>query len=132
VLSPDATQVQQNLAAQIQVALNKEKGYLAQIQRDANQLVNMDDTQLGQPTALASLDDLVTQAQFAYSGEPDPQTGQTQGGAVWICNNIHRLASFDLRPYSNKSCGSRRGRRSRTACPACYRTIYYFPLLKRK
>ena len=102
VLSPDATQSQRDLASQIQVALNREKGYLSQVRQDAKQLVVMDATQLGQPAALALLDDLVTQAQFAYSGEPDPQTGLTQGGAIWICNNIQRLASFDLKPYNNQ------------------------------
>lgn len=102
VLSPDATQSQRDLASQIQAALNREEGYLFQIRQDAKQLVVMDATQLGQPKALALLDDLVTQAQFAYSGEPDPQTGQTQGGAIWICNNIQRMAGFDLKPYSNQ------------------------------
>jgi hypothetical protein len=100
VLSPDATQDQRNQAAQIHIAIDQVKNWLEQIHQDAKQLVIMNALQLGQPQALSLLDDMVTQAEHAYNGETDPLTGQQQGGAIWICGNVQRMATFDLRPYN--------------------------------
>jgi serine/threonine protein kinase len=99
LLSPDASQAQRNQAAQIHVAIDQVKNWFEQIHQDARQLVTMNVLQLGQPQALSLLDDMVIQAQHAYDGQTDPATGQQQGGAIWICGNIQRLATFDIRPY---------------------------------
>ncbi|MBV9227867.1 MAG: hypothetical protein JOZ18_01045 [Chloroflexi bacterium] len=100
VLSPDATQSQRDQAAQIHVAIDQVKNWLEQVHQDAKQLVTMDVQQLGQQQALSLLDDMVTQAQHAYSGETDPVTEQQQqGGTIWICSNIQRMATFDIQPY---------------------------------
>jgi serine/threonine protein kinase len=99
VLSPDATQEQRDLAALIHVAIDQDKNWLEQVHQDAKQLVTMNASQLAQPQTLLLLDDIVTQAEHSYHGVTDPATGQQQGGAVWICGNIQRMANFDLQPY---------------------------------
>jgi len=100
VLSPDATADQRALANQIHIAFDQVKNWLEKVHQDAKQLIVMNANQLAQPTALALLNDLVTQTQFAYTGQIDPLTGQVQGGALWICSNIQRLATFDIKPYT--------------------------------
>ncbi len=101
VLSPDATTNQRTLAAQIQVALSQTQGWLEAVHRDAKQLVAMNNQQLAQPAALSLLNDLVTQAQLAYVGQVDVNNGQQRGGAIWICNNIQRMANFEIKPFTS-------------------------------
>ncbi len=55
--------------------------------------------QLRQPPALTLLDDLATQAQYVYTGQPNPAAGASQGGVLWVYDNLQRLASFDVAPY---------------------------------
>jgi hypothetical protein len=102
VFSPDATPDQRALAAQIHIESDKVQGILEKIHQDAKQLVVMDTTQLAQPSTLTLLDDLVTQTQLANNGQTDPMTGQSKGGVLWICNNIQRMATFDLKPYTGQ------------------------------
>jgi hypothetical protein len=73
---------------------------LTQIYQDAKQLAPLTDAQLLQPPNLTLLDDLTTQAQYAYTGRPNPSVGTSQGGVLWIYNNLQRLASFDVTPYA--------------------------------
>jgi len=100
VLSPDATPDQRTLSARIHLAIDQVKGWLQQLHQDAKQLVTMNANQLAQPATLSILDDMVTQAQHAYNGETDPLTGQLTGGAIWICSNIQRMATFELKPFT--------------------------------
>jgi hypothetical protein len=99
VLSPDATQDQRTLAASIQAAIDKVRSRLEQVHQDVKQLLTMTPDQLSQPSTLPLLDDMVTQTQLAYSGQTDPLTGQNQGGVIWICNDIQRMANFEVKPY---------------------------------
>ena len=78
------------------------KQSLTQLRQDALQLVHMSDQQLAQPSAQALVGDMALQARDAYSGQPDPVTGNTQGGVVWIYNNVQRLATFEVTPYAQK------------------------------
>jgi hypothetical protein len=59
----------------------------------------MTDAQLLKSSSLAILDDMATQAQYAYTGQSDPSTGISQGGARWIYDNLQRLATFEVAPY---------------------------------
>jgi hypothetical protein len=89
VLAPDATEGERALAAQIQMAINRVKNSLEQIHQDAKQLLMMAPDQLVQASTLSLVDDMVMQAQFAYTGQFDPQTGQPQGefsGFVTLSN----------------------------------------------
>ena len=102
VLSPDATDEQRSLAAEVHVAIDQTRGWLTQAHDDAKQLLAMNDNQLSQPSALPLLDDLVTQTQKAYVGQTDPTTGELHGGASWICSNIQRIANFELKPFKTQ------------------------------
>src|SRR5258708_2525177 len=100
LLSPQATGTQNRLAIQINSGIDSTRGALTRIYQDAKQLVNMTSTQILQASALALLDDLATQAQYAYTGQPNPSTGTSQDGALWIYANLQRLATVDLALYT--------------------------------
>jgi hypothetical protein len=99
IQSPQTTPDQRRLAVQINAALDGEIRLFGQVRLDAGQLLNMDRSQLLQAPALVLLNDLATQAQYAYTGQPDPSTSQAGGGALWIYDNLQRLAAFEVRPF---------------------------------
>jgi serine/threonine protein kinase len=103
VLEPDATADQRDLADRIHVAIDQTQGWLTQVRQDAKQLLAMSNAQQAQPQAFALLDDMLLNAQYAYSGQADPLSGQTAGGATWICSNIQRMASIEVKPFDQKT-----------------------------
>src|SRR5205823_5965163 len=52
--------------------------------------------QLAQPAALAVLDDLVTHATYAYTGQLDPNTNTVKPGVLQVHYDVLRLATFDI------------------------------------
>ena len=102
IQSPQTTSDQRKLAVQINSHLDEEKGLFEQVQHDAKQVLRMSDTQILGAQTLTLLDDLATQAQNAYSGQLDPSTGQSAGGALWVYGNLQRLAAFDVRQYTGQ------------------------------
>lgn len=100
VLAPQATSAQHQLAIQINKEIDATRQALTKVHLDAQQLLAMTDAQLLQTSSLTLLDDLATQAQYAYTGQSNPSTGSLQGGALWIYANLQRLATFDVEPYS--------------------------------
>ncbi len=102
IQSSQTTPDQRKLAVQINAKLDEVKLQCDQIQHDAKQLLNMSNAQLLQPATQVLLNDLATQAQYAYTGQLDLSTGQPTGGALWIYNNLQRLAAFDIQPYVAK------------------------------
>jgi hypothetical protein len=74
-------------------------GWLQQERQDAIQLVHMNDAQLALPSSLNLLNDLVTQANNAYTGLNNPSTGQLQSGISQVYLNVQRLATFAVKPY---------------------------------
>jgi hypothetical protein len=100
ILSSQATRGQRQLAIQINGGIDSVRHLLTQVYQDAKQLVQLTHVQLLQPSALTLLDDLTTQAQYAYTGRPDLSNGTSQGGTVWIYDNLQRLATFDVAPYT--------------------------------
>lgn len=100
ILSPQTTGGQRQLAIQINGGIDSARRLLTQVYQDAKQLVHLTNVQLLQPPALTLLDDLTTQAQYAYTGQPDLSNGTSPGGAVWIYDNLQRLATFDVAPYT--------------------------------
>ena len=100
VKSPGTLGDLNTLTSQLNTAITNVKQSLMQLRQDALQLVHMSDQQLAQPSAQALVGDMALQARYAYSGQPDPVTGNTQGGAIWVYNNIQRLATFEVTPYS--------------------------------
>jgi eukaryotic-like serine/threonine-protein kinase len=99
IQSPQTTPDQKALAIKINQALDVEISILSQARQDAKQLLALTGRQLLQPAALSILNDLAAQAQNAYTGQINPTTGQSDGGALWTYNNLQRLVAFDIRPY---------------------------------
>jgi len=66
------------------------------VRTDAKQLFNMTPDQLAQPAARALLDDLVTQATYAYIGQLDPTTNIVKPGVLHAHYDVLKLATFDI------------------------------------
>jgi len=73
--------------------------WLQKLHDDAKQLLSMTDAQIAQPPAFALLNDMVDQANFAYTGEVDPTTGTMRNGVIWIHAHMQSLASLDVVQY---------------------------------
>jgi serine/threonine protein kinase len=101
IVSPGATPFQHALALQINRAINNVGGWLAQVHQDAVQLLHMTDQQLVSIAGLETLGDLEAHARYASTGWTDPASGEVQQGAEWIYDNVERLATFDVSPYSS-------------------------------
>lgn len=99
VLSPQTTPAQHQLALQINGDINPLIQALTSVYQDAKRLVQMTNTQLLQASALTIIDNLATQAQEVYTGQVNPSTGTSQGGALWIYDNLQRLATFEVSAY---------------------------------
>jgi hypothetical protein len=97
--SPQTTPEQKGLAIKINQALDEEISVLSQARQDAKQLLALTNAQLLQPAPLSILNDMAAQIQNAYTGQINPINGQSEGGALWIYNNIQRMVAFDIRPY---------------------------------
>lgn len=94
--APDATPQMHILSREIVDVLNNVKGWLQQVRTDAKQLYNMTPDQLTQPAAHALLDDLVSQATYAYIGQLDPITNIVKPGVLQIHYDVLKLATFDI------------------------------------
>jgi len=94
--APDATPQMHTLSQEIVTSLGDVQGWLQQVRTDAKQLFNMTPDQLAQPAAFAVLDDLVTQATFAYIGQFDPITNSVKPGVLQVHYDVLKLATFDI------------------------------------
>ncbi len=99
VQAPGVTPQQSQLATEIDKAINNVGKWLSQVRADAKQLVVMDDQQLLQPSSLDILNDMVTQATYAFIGQPNPVTNRVDPGVSQIYYDIQRLATFDVTVY---------------------------------
>jgi len=103
VNAPDATPEMRQIATQIIQALNNATVWLNLVRKDAKQLYYMNDAQLAQPPALALLDDLVTQATYAYIGRLDPNTNTVQPSILQVHYAVQQLANFTVTSNAPKS-----------------------------
>jgi serine/threonine protein kinase len=98
--SPDASVEMVQLASQIRDAVGNVTTLLEKVYEDAKQLVNLTNAELLLPSSLHILEDMQSQANYAYHG----QLGQSATeGVVWIYNNAQRLATFDVKACSSES-----------------------------
>lgn len=97
--SPGATQYQRQIASQIYSEINNLNGWLQQVRHDAVQLVQMNNTRLAQQSSLTLLNDLVTQASYAFMGQTNASNQLDRIGIKQIYVNIQKLATFDVKPY---------------------------------
>jgi hypothetical protein len=94
--SPGHTDAQKQLAFQIDTALKKDMSFLQAVRQDAAKLVKMDAGQLKSNDALTLLNDMVTNATKAYTGQLDPTTGGNVDGIVWIHSKLQGLATIPV------------------------------------
>jgi eukaryotic-like serine/threonine-protein kinase len=103
IRAPDATPQMRALATEIVQALNNVGRWLMQSRMLAQQLVNMNSDQLGQPSTLTMLDSLLTDTTYAYIGQLNPNTNQVVHGVLQVHYDIQRLATFTITPNVPKS-----------------------------
>jgi len=94
--APDATPQMHTLSQEIAVAIGNAKAWLQQVRVDAKQLFHMTPNQLAQPAARVVLDDLVTQATYAYIGQLDPTTNTVRPAVLQAHYDVQKLATFDI------------------------------------
>lgn len=94
---PDASADQKALAVQISKAIDNVNVWLQTVHNDALKLFKMTDGQLFGDDGRALLDELATQANYAFVGQINPYTNQVKEGVVQIHYNIQRLATFAIR-----------------------------------
>ncbi len=98
--APGITPEMRSLAIQSRQALVENvQPLLTRVRLDARQLVNMNDAQLLQPSALSLLDEMVALANYAFVGRLDPSTNELLPGVVQLFYNIQRLATYDIVTY---------------------------------
>jgi serine/threonine protein kinase len=94
--SPGATPDQLALATHITQDIANVQVWLQAVRSDAVKLEQMNNAQLSQAGPV--LDDLFTQANYAFVGQFDPNTGNVREGVAQIHYNIQKLATFDVQP----------------------------------
>lgn len=97
--SPGSTTYQRTLANQIDRILSNVRDWLQQVRSDAKQLLNMNTSQLLQPSSLTLINDLSTHATSAFNGQTNASTGQTEKGVSQMYVAIQKLATFDVTAY---------------------------------
>jgi hypothetical protein len=101
--APGSTLAIRQQAAQIIDAMSNARQWLQKLHDDARRFVSMTDAQLMQPAALGLLNDMVQQANNAYSGQIDPVSGVTHQGVIWIHAQAQSLAALDVFQYVQSS-----------------------------
>jgi hypothetical protein len=96
--SPGTTAAQRTLAIRIGQAINNVQGWLEAVHTDAVKLEKMNNSQMSQSGAASIVNDMFTQANYAFVGKFDPNTSTVQEGVVQIHYNIQGLATFDVTP----------------------------------
>jgi eukaryotic-like serine/threonine-protein kinase len=103
----DTTPGQRSLASSINLSINNVQGWLDDVYLDAVKIIHMDNNQLLQPEAQSTLNDLFKQANAAFVGQVDPNTGNEKEGVVHIYYDIQKLATFDVAPCTTDKNGQR-------------------------
>jgi hypothetical protein len=86
--------------ADIVAQLDNIKSWLTQVRRDALLMIKMSDKQLQQPQTLNLINDMIANANYAYTGQTDPNTGQMHQGVVWIHEHIQELAVLNVSKFT--------------------------------
>ena len=97
--APGSTLATRQAVAQIIDAMSNAQQWLQKLRADARQFVFLTNAQLMQPAALALLNDMVQQANNAYSGQIDPVSGAMHQGVIWIHAQAQSLAALDIYQY---------------------------------
>jgi len=107
--SPNTTPEQHTLANHINQDMNNVQGWLNDVREDALKVIQMRSNDLVQPETLTLFNDLFNQANAAFVGQVDPNTGNEKEGVVKIYYRIQALATFGIAPCvinnGRSSCG---------------------------
>ena len=103
VKAPDASASLRQLAQSILVAIGNAQMWLKQVRIDTKALFDMSPEQLAQPAAQNLLEDLVTQATYAYIGQLDVTTNKVTPGILQAHYAVQKLATFDITTNVPKS-----------------------------
>jgi hypothetical protein len=98
--TPPTPELRQQVA-DIVAQLNNVKSGLTQVRHDALLIMKMSDKQLQQPQNLNLINDMIANANYAYTGQTDPNTGQMHQGVVWIHEHIQELAVLDVSKFTS-------------------------------
>lgn len=82
-------------------ALNNATYWFTQMRQDAQKLMKMSDQQIQQAATLSVINDMINNANHAYSGDKDPATGETRQGVIWAHTHMQDLATIDIRAFSS-------------------------------
>ncbi len=98
VKAPDVTPQMRATSARILDSVNNAKTWLTAMRADDLQLIKImnNPTAMKQPSVGLLLDDMVTQATYAYIGKMDPVTSKVQGGVLQAHYDIQQLAAFTV------------------------------------
>lgn len=97
--APDISSDIRSRASYIQTAMRNAEGWLGQVRKDAVTLFNMGNKvpmQLRSLEARQLLDDMVTQATYAYIGKLDPVTNQVHPGVIQAHHDTQKLAVLNI------------------------------------
>lgn len=100
LLSSNASPATRKQVAAIEDALNNVKFWLNQVRQDGLKIMKMSNAQLTQPATLSLINDMIANANAAYVGQIDPNTGQMRQGVVWIHQQIQSLATLDIATFN--------------------------------
>ena len=103
VKAPDASANMRQLAQSILIAIGNAQTWLKQVRTDTKALFDMSPEQLAQPAAQNLLEDLVTQATYAYIGQLDATTNKVTPGILQAHYAVQKLATFDITTNVPKS-----------------------------
>jgi hypothetical protein len=98
---PGGTPDKLKLIAEIRTALGNMKKWLEQVRQDVKQLINMTGAQLLQSATLSILDNMYSQAFYAYIGRLNPSTDEEQPGVIQMYYYTEHLATFDIQSYKS-------------------------------
>ncbi|MBO0793155.1 MAG: hypothetical protein J2P36_19710, partial [Ktedonobacteraceae bacterium] len=93
------TQEMREHVADLVSALNNVTFWMTQLRQDARQILKMNDQKLKQPATLSLINDMINNANHAYSGQNDPSIGEMRQGVVWAHEHMQALATMDIKPF---------------------------------
>jgi eukaryotic-like serine/threonine-protein kinase len=96
--APDVTPQMREITARILDSVNNAKTWLTAMRTDDLALIKImnNPTAMKQPAVGLLLDDMVTQATYAYIGKMNPVTSQVQGGVLQAHYDIQQLAAYTI------------------------------------
>ena len=96
VQAPDATPQMRLLATKIIESVNNAQKWLQQVRAYARELAAMNAAQLSQPSTLTILDNMLSNATFAYIGQLNPANNEIIPGVLQAHYDIQQLATFTI------------------------------------